>query len=148
MGNSNRYYTFKMTSLMEYTLILDNYTMVIQDDIYNASLPNVQAKYCINRVIEAIDDKNYEFVYEKLNPVQKNNYYKNIDEFKEFITNHFYDEINYEIDDEYLMISSNVYQYNVKITDNVAENDFTFRNFTMTVTLKENEDFVIAINQL
>ena len=46
------------------------------------------------------------------------------------------------------MISSNVYQYNVKITDNVAENDFTFRNFTMTVTLKENEDFVIAINQL
>ena len=37
---------------------------------------------------------------------------------------------------------------NVKITDNVAENDFTFRNFTMTVTLKENEDFVIAINQL
>ncbi len=148
VGNSNRYYTFKMTSLMEYTLILDNYTMVIQDDIYNASLPNVQAKYCINRVIEAIDDKNYEFVYEKLNPVQKNNYYKNIDEFKEFITNHFYDEINYEIDDEYLMISSNVYQYNVKITDNVAENDFTFRNFTMTVTLKENEDFVIAINQL
>ena len=73
---------------------------------------------------------------------------ENIDEFKEFITNHFYDEINYEIDDEYLMISSNVYQYNVKITDNVAENDFTFRNFTMTVTLKENEDFVIAINQL
>lgn len=146
MGISNRenHYIFYATSLMEYTLRLDNYTIITSKDIYNGVLPTVQARYCIDRIMEAINDKNYRFVYEKLNPIQKNNYYSNINELENFIENNFYKKTSYEIDEDYLIISSDVYQYNIKITD-ATKSTFSYRNLIMTVNLKENEDFVISI---
>mgnify|MGYP002544218377 CR=1 FL=1 len=53
-------------------LNLDN---IVNKDTYNAFLPAARAKYCINRVVEALNYKDYDFIYSKLNPVQKNNYY-------------------------------------------------------------------------
>lgn len=143
-GQEDKYYIFDIQNLMTYTLFMDNYTIVTIEEEYNAVLPNPQAKYCINRVIQAINDKNYEFVYEKLNPVLRNNYYRNREDFEEFIHNHFYDKNDYEIEEEYLIISSDVYQYNVKIIDATGQ-EISYKRLTMTVTLKENTDFVISI---
>ena len=63
---------------MNYTILLDDYLIVEDKENYDALLPQVQAEYCVKRVIDSINDGNYEFVYDKLNEIQKNNYYKNI----------------------------------------------------------------------
>ncbi len=143
-GQEGDYYIFRCTNLMEYTMFMDNYTVVTIKDKYNGVLGNSQARYCINRVIQAINNKDYEFVYEKLNPIQKNNYYRNFSDFEEFIHNHFYDENNYEIAEEYLIISTDVYQYEVEIRDANGD-DVSYRRLTMAVELKEDTDFVIGI---
>lgn len=139
-------YIFSAESLMDYTILLDKYTVITKryQEQYERALTGAQTKYCINRIVQAINDKNYDFVYQKLNVIQKNNYYKNIEDFKEFIDNNFYEKNNFEVDEDYLIVSSKIYQYKVKITD-ATESEFTYRRFTMAVTIKEGTDFEISI---
>ena len=143
--NSQRNVVFNVKNMMDYTISLDNYSVVQNKDTYNAFLPAAEAKYCIDRVVQALNYKDYDFVYSKLNPVQKNNYYKNIDDFKEYLSKAVYEQNSYEIDDNYLIISdNNVYQFTVTIRDATGK-EFTYSKFTMTVTLKNDSDFVISI---
>lgn len=141
---SGRNFVFHVRNMMDYSILLDNYN-IVNKDTYNAFLPAARAKYCINRVVEALNYKDYDFIYSKLNPVQKNNYYKNINDFKEFLEKNSYEANNYEIDDDYLIISDgSVYQFKVKITDATGE-DFSYITFTMAVTLKDDTDFAVSI---
>ena len=141
---SGRNFVFHVRNMMDYNILLDNYN-IVNKDTYNAFLPAARAKYCINRVVEALNYKDYDFIYSKLNPVQKNNYYKNINDFKEFLEKNSYEANNYETDDDYLIISDgSVYQFKVKITDATGE-DFSYITFTMAVTLKDDTDFAVSI---
>lgn len=139
-------YIFSATNIMNYTILLDKYTVLTKKyaDTYEQAFTGSQTKYCISRVIQAINDKNYEFVYQRLNPIQKNNYYRNIEDFKEFIVNNFYEVNNFEVDENYLEVSDKVYQYQVKVTD-ATGNEFTYKSFTMAVTVREDTDFYISI---
>lgn len=144
IGNSQRNYVFNVENMMNYTVSLDNYSVIQNKDTYNAFFPAAQAKYCVDRIVQAFNYKDYDFVYSKLNPVQKNNYYKNIDEFKEYLSKTLYEQNSYEIDDNYLIISDSVYQFTVTLRDATGK-EFTYSKFTMTVTLKDDSDFVISI---
>ena len=141
---SQRNYVFNVKNMMNYTISLDNYTIVQNKDTYNAFLPAAEAKYCIDRVVQAFNYKDYDFVYSKLNPVQKNNYFKNENDFKEYLSKALFEQNSYEIDDNYLIISDKVYQFNVIITDATEKNSLNM-NYTMTVTLKDDADFSISI---
>ena len=129
---------------MEYSILLDNYTTELPQysEIYNSMLPSVQAKYCIDRVIKAVNDKNYEFIYNKLNIVQKSEF-SSYNDFVKFIKEIFYEENNYEFID-YKKSSNAVYQYLVKITDK-TEKTFSFRRLDMQVVLEDDTDFMIGI---
>ena len=129
--NSQRNYVFNAKNMMDYTVSLDNYSVVQNKDTYNAFLPAAQAKYCVDRVVQALNYKDYDFVYSKLNPVQKNNYYKNVNEFKNYLSKALYEQNSYEIDDNYLIISDNVYQFTVTIRD-ATGGEFTYSKFTIT----------------
>ena len=96
----------------------------------------------MDRVRRAINDQNYDFVYSKLNSVQKRNYYSNYNDFVKFIQVYFY-QLNIFEYGKYKEISDNVFQYKVKVKDEM--NEQSSRNFEMTVTLKDNCDFEITI---
>ena len=142
--DSGRNYIFRAKNMLDYTLFLDEYTMGKDKTVYSIFLPQAQARYCIDRVVQAMNYEDYDFVYSKLNQIQKSNYYKNINDFKQFLQKNSYSENNYEIDENYLKISDNVYQFYVKIGDATGK-DFSYIRLIMTVTLKDNEDFEIAI---
>lgn len=141
--NSKRNIVFHAQNMMDYTMYLDNYH-IVNFNTYDSFASSAQAEYCIDRTIEALNYQDYEFVYSKLNPVQKNNYYKDIDSFKAFLNKITFKENEYKLDDNYLIISDNVYQYEAKITDATGE-DPSYANLVMTVTLKDNADFIISI---
>ncbi len=141
---NKRNYVFKVKNMMDYKIMLDSYKVIQNEEMYNSFLPDAQAKYCVDRIIQAINYGDYEFVYGKLNQVQKNNYYKNYNDFKDYITKNFFKENNYELGDDFLIVSEGaVYQFDVKITDATGE-DYSYGKFVMTVTLKDN-DFEISI---
>lgn len=145
-GEDN-YFVFYGKSLMEYTICLDNYTVLPlkQEDSYKPALSTTKSRFCIKRIIKAINDKNYKFIYQKLNPVQKNNYYSNYNDFKNYIIGEFYDSNDYEIEKKHIMVSSNVYQYKVKIIN--KENTQDWKEMTMTIALEEDADFDISITK-
>ncbi len=142
----NRYY-FYMYSLTNFTVMFDNYTISVPQysELYQSSFPTVRAKYCIDRVRKAINDKNYQFIYKRLNPIQKNNYFSSYEDFERFIKDNFYDENTFEYE-EYLIVSDTVYQYKVKVTD-TTKKLFSYRRFNMSITLKDDEEFYISINK-
>lgn len=150
ISNQNRHYIFHAKNIMEYKLLLDNYTTEIPQytKIYKASFPTVQAKYCIDRVRKAINDKNYEFIYDKLDEGQKSDEFCEFtvyNDFVDYIKRAFFEQNTFEFED-YMILSENVYQYLVKVTDSTGV-QFVFRRFDMKVTLKDDADFTISITQ-
>ncbi len=131
---------------MDYTIEFDSYLVMTQQgqEVYENLLPQSQAKYCVNRVIEAINNKDYSFVYSRLNPVLKNNYYKTEDDFIKFINNNFYNMNSYEIEKDYLKVSSNIYQFDIKIYDSQAD-VMTYNYLKMSITLNDNSEFTVSI---
>ena len=138
------HFVVNMVDLMNYSIQFDNYTTVIPaySELYNSNLPHIKPKYCMDRIRKAINDENYEFIYSKLNPVQKSNYFSRFDVFVSYIQNNFYKRNVFDYK-KYTKVSDSVYTYNVNVKNEMNENDY--RIFKMTVTLKEAEDFSISI---
>lgn len=144
--NQNRNYVFYVSNIMNYTIELDDYSVMSENkqDNYIQLLPQSKAKYCIDRVIEAINNKDYDFIYDRLNPILKSNYYSNKEDFIKFINQNFFNNNSYEIDEDYQRISSNVYQFNVKINNEEAE-EFSYNWVKMSITLNDDTDFTVSI---
>ena len=143
--NSLSHYVFNMKNLMNYTIQFDNYSTALPPymEIYEMNYSHIKAKYCIDRVRKAINDNNYRFIYNKLNSIQRNNYYKNYDEFENFIKTYFYKENTFDYGD-CIRFSDNLYQYTISAKN--SSNSLSYnRKFNMTVELKENGDFRISI---
>lgn len=141
---SNRSVVFKAKNMMNYNIELDSYTFTQEQEKYSGLLPAAQARYCVDRVIQSVNYKDYNFIYERLNPVQKNNYYRDIDTFKDFIDKSFYDENSYEVEEDYLILSDDVYQFDVKVTDSTGK-DFSYKKLKMAVTLRDNGEFYVSM---
>ena len=146
-SENNNKFVINFTNLMDYSIQFDTYTTVspVYYKIYSSNFPKVQGKYCIDRVKRAINDKNYEFVYNKLNSVQKNNYYSDYNVFVSFIKEFFYDQNEFEIN-KIDKISDSIYRYTVTVKDLTKEILF-YKKIYLTVTLKENADFEISLTK-
>ena len=146
-GSYDNHYIVNYFNIMSYDLLLDEYTIYAQNylNVYSSNLPTVQAKYCIDRVRKAINDKNYKFVYEKLDLVYKNSNFLDYNSFESYIKQIFYEKNSFELLN-FKKLSSNIFEYTVKITDETGKN-LSYRQLNMTVTLKNDADFVISITQ-
>ena len=135
-----------MVDLMNYSIQLDYYTTALPaySELYNSMFIHIRPKYCMDRIRKAINDENYEFIYQKLDEVQKSNYFKNFDDFVTYIKQNFYQKNIFEYG-KYKKVSDLVYMYDVKVKD--ESNESIYRTFKMTVTLNaESEDFTISIS--
>lgn len=142
IDQDGNYYIFNEYSVMNYNIILDTYTVNLPE--YNNKYDSAtnQHKVCMNieRVIKAINAKDYKFVYNKLDDTYKKNYFKTIEKFSEFINNNFYEKniINY-LEFKYL---GNVYTYSLNI---VNSNDPQINNkITIILKLEDNRDFTMS----
>lgn len=141
--SNDRYIYFEVDDLSDYTVYLDNYT-IVQINTYDDAVLTWKSSYCLQRVFSAIDEKDYSFVYEHLSVVQKNNYFKTEEEFIEYMENLFYDNNIFEIDDDYLIVTDEIYQYTVYVTNEGEPNQT--KTVTVTVEVKDETDFEVAIN--
>ena len=141
---SKRTFIFNVTNMMEYNICLDEYTIIKDEKEYNSYLSEGQSTDCLNRVLLALNANDYEFLYGKLSVVQKNNTYRNINDFKNFIDKCKYEESIFEVDTDYLIVADNVYQFYIKVTD-ASKKDGSYKQLTIVITLKENSDFSMSI---
>ena len=144
IDNNGEYYIFNEISTMNYNLILDTYTIDLPNFIEKYDNANEELKVALNieKIISSINEKDYKYIYNKLDDEFKNNYFNSYDTFVDFVNNNFYD--NNDVEYKEFTDVGNVYMYKiiVKNVENADDNS----NFTIIMKLLDNRDFVMSFN--
>lgn len=142
LDQNGSYYIFNETSTMNYKLILDTYTINVPHFIekYDKGDEQVKVGMNIDKVISAINEKDYKYVYNKLDEKFKNNNFGSLNVFSKFIENNFFDnnKIYYK---EFKNIGG-VFTYTLEVID--TNNSYNVKNFTLIMKLLDNRDFVMS----
>ena len=157
IDNDNRYYIIENENgLINYNVKLDNYTVDTQyfKEKYENSKAQEKVALNINKVITALNDKDYKYIYNKLADSFKDNYFNNEDELKEYLSNKLYDnnEINFgKFSDE----GNGIYTYQIELSEISNENEaaqegkgdnFARIKMNIVMQLKEGTDFVMSFS--
>lgn len=142
MDQKGQYYIFKENAIMEYALILDTYTLDLPEfiDKYNNSSEQEKAGMNIEKILEAVNNKDYKYVYNKVNNTFKNNNFEDINKFIKYINTKFYNMS--DIDYKSVKKEGNAYIYDVDVKN--TEDTNKINNLNIIVKLKEGTDFEIS----
>ena len=109
---------------------------------YNSSSNENKVAMNVEKIESAINNRDYKFIYNKLDETFKNNNFKSLDEFAEYINKNFFDNNNLEY--ESISNEGNVYIYTIKLTD--VNNEENTKTMTIIMKLKEGTDFVMSFS--
>lgn len=136
LDNDGNYYIFNEKSIMNYGLLLDTYTVNVPQFIKKYENGDNQLKVGMNidKVLSAIKENDYNYIYSKLDDTYKNNNFNTVEEFKAYIQSVFVsDNVSYS---EFKDLGG-VYTYKLLIDNNES-------NITVIMKLSDNDDFVMS----
>lgn len=145
IDNDGSYYVFDINSIMDYTVILDTYTIDLPEftEKYNNATDAEKVLMNIQRVFDAINDKDYRYVYNKLDATFRQNNFPTETDLENYIKQNFYE--NNTIAYSNYKTSGDLHIYEISIKDKNNENNKAkTKNFIMQ--LKEGTDFVMSFN--
>lgn len=136
------YYIFRILDVMNYKLMLDTYTINTTEFLarYEEAETDVKVALNINKVFEAINNKDYNYVYNRLDSNYKNSYFTTLDIFKTFMSNNLFEKNEIEFDK--YEESENSCKYSLIVKDASGQNKNQIL-MTITMQLGENTDFTI-----
>ena len=143
VDTKNNYYIFYEETIMNYGMIFDLYSIETPHFTNEYDVASEQKKVVLNisRLKEAINAKDYRYVYKHLNSTFSNNNFSNLNQFEQYLKERFYEsnDITYGKFEE---ISNDTYTYEliIKNTENANET----KNLTIIMKLHENYDFEIS----
>lgn len=140
----DNYYIIKEKSVMNFTILLDNYTVNSSefDDKYKNSSDEVKITTNVDKIFKMINNKEYKSIYDKyLNNNFKSNYFSNYTDFENFIYDKFFDynylgSLSVESRGAYYIINVN---YKEGISSAAEE-----RNISMIMKLNDDTDFEMS----
>ena len=143
VDTNNNYYIIEEYSVMDFKMKLDSYTIESQENIqkYNTLTDTNKVSANIRKIIEAIINKDYNYIYNKLHEEYKNNKFPNINQLINYINNNFYD-VNL-VGNGTAELEANVYIAKIQITSNKSE----IKQVTILVRLLEGTDFEISFSE-
>lgn len=146
LDTDGNYYICRETAVMNYTLILDTYTIDIPEftDRYDESTDQEKVILNLNKVMLAMNDGDYKYVYRVLADSFKTNYFQNYETFETYMKNNFFtdNEFDYmEFGDE----AGTYYTYKVKITDATGNSSESITK-TFIILLGDGTDFDLSFN--
>lgn len=138
------YYIIRETEIFKYTIILDAYSIDLPEFIekYNKANTVEKVGYNIQKCLEAINNKDYEYVYNKLDFEFKAVNYPTIENFEKEIRDKLFER------NEVKTVSSFneglTYAYKLTITD--VNNNEKEQKMTVIMQLKEGTEFVMSFS--
>ncbi len=142
IDQNDNYYIFKENAIMDYTIMIDNYTIDLKEDIEEYSKLSDKEKVAasVQKYLKALEDTDYKYAYNKLGKSFKNNYFGTQEQFEEYAKNNPINmknisQLNVEnVSGEYICI--------VQLSG-VTTN---YKNPKFIVKLKTGTDFEIAFS--
>lgn len=141
VDNYNNSYIIKEKSVMDFSIMLDNYTMGSDefDDKYKNASDEVKIATNIDKIFKMINNKEYNVIYENyLNNEFKNKYFSDYQSFEEFMKNKFFD-YNY-LGRTSVENQANYYIVNINYKEGLSS-AAEERNTNIILKLNENTDF-------
>ena len=144
IDQNGRYYIFDETAIMDYTVILDTYTLDLPEFTEKYEIANEQQKVALNidRFMQAINDGDYKFAYNCLADSYKNNYFKTQAGFENYAKQNFYE--NSTIGYKEFNMEGELYTYSVVLTDKKTGEQM---NKTFIMQLGEGTEFVLSFDK-
>ncbi len=141
----NNYYIFFVTYPGTYTAMLDFYTIDMDEftEKYNTSTNDVKVGMNVQKIIQAINAKDYQYIYNKLDETFRNTNYSSINMLEEYIKNNLFDTNEAEYTNFYQEGDAYIYQVNMKDAQNPDTNQ---RTMTIIMNLKDETDFVMSFS--
>ena len=141
------YYIFKDKGVMDYTVMLDTYTIDSDEfnNKYNNGSEQLKVGMNLEKVFQALNRKDYNYIYEKLDDNFKQNNFPTLTDFETYAKNTFFDinKIEYGEFEE----KSGVYVYKISLSDateSANEENKVTKNFI--IKLEDNNNFKMAFN--
>lgn len=141
VDKDGRYYIFSAKDVIHYEVMLDTYTIDLPEFLeeYNNSNEEIRCGMNIQKLMDAINNDDYLYVYNKLDETFRKNNFSNQDVFKEYIEAHFK---NRQIEYEDYEKNGEIYIYNIKLIDNNQQEE----QETIIMKLLEDTDFKFSFN--
>ena len=131
---------------MKYNIILDPYTIDLQAFIkeYNTSSNTMKVAMNIDKIKQAINDKDYKYVYSKLDETFKVNNYPTIDKLKDYIAINFFEKNEFSC--ENVEDKNGTYIFKIKVSS--ANNESVEEKYiNVIMRLNSGTDFVMSFGQ-
>lgn len=145
LDNYGNYYIFNVTAAMKYTVLLDNYTVETEEfkSTYDGLNESNKIATNIEKFIKCINNKDYNQAYSFLDEEFKNNYFKDVNRFKEYVENNFYENnILGKID---IKNEGNIFICKVPIKSGISASAKKMTK-TFIMQLKEGTEFVMSFS--
>lgn len=138
-------YMLRETAPMQYSLILDTYTIDIPEfvDRYNKSKAQERVILNLNKFMLAINDKDYKTAYNMLADSFKKNNFPTVGEFEKYMKTNFFDKNKFDYKD-FGDEAGTYYTYKIDISNQEETRKTITKNFIML--LGEGTKFEISFN--
>lgn len=140
-------YIFKETSIMQYTVQLDDYTIETETFRKRYSVANNKQRGILNidKFIQMLNMQDYESAYNVLDNSFKQNNFKTQAEFENYMKQHTfkYNEVTYN---QYNNKISSLHTYDIQLTDLSKQSQEVY-NITITVKLLEDTKFSLSFER-
>ncbi len=143
LDSNGNYYIFKETAIMNFKLYLDDYTVDIEEflDKYNNANETTKIGMNTDKIIKAINRKDYDYIYKKLDQNFAANNFGSLEKFENYMNqnlNAIYEATYYNSSKE-----NNVYVQ--PVTLKVKDSDEQ-KSLNIIMKLKEGTDFVMSFS--
>ena len=145
VDQNGKYYIVNETAVMKYTTLLDTYTVDLPQFIerYNTSNNAERAGLNLQKVVDAMNNGDYEYIYNKLDETFRANNFPTQESFEQYIQNNLYTSANVEFSN--YQNSGELHIFDATFTDKSNENSNAITK-TFIVKLLEGTDFVMSFN--
>ena len=145
VDKNENYCIFKEKNASDINVILDTYTIDVPEFIerYNKGKEQIKVGMNIEKITQALNKKDYNYIYGKLDETFKQDNFNTIDKFETYMKNNFF-EIN-KANYEKFSKEGEIYIYQLKIKDSEEENANS-KDITVIMKLLEDTNFVMSFN--
>ena len=145
VDNYDNYYIFNVQGAMSYNIILDTYTVDLPQFVekYNKASDKEKAILNIKKIFQAINLKDYNYVYNKLDTDFKNRYFKQESEFEKFTYSNFFSKNEITIKEYEQIQNTHVFTVSVK---NAEDKNANTKDKKIIMQLKEGTEYVMSFS--
>ena len=129
---------------MDYNVMLDTYTVLIPQFIEKYDKLDNTKKVAMNidKVVQALNAKDYKYIYNKLDNTFKMNNFPTLNDFKKYINEKY--PLTYDLEYSTYNEENGTYVQNIVLKD--KENEENTQESSIVMQLKDNYEFVMSFN--